>query len=66
MPHLGKNRGLRGLREKTVTMQTRYALRNWYGHGRVVVSCSAEFSGVSWTGKWWLDRKSLNYIISEP
>jgi hypothetical protein len=65
MAHLGRVRGLHGLREKTVTMQTRYALRNLYGHGRVAVSCTAEFNGFSWSDEWRLDGKLLKCVVGD-
>ena len=64
VPHLGRNRGLSGLCEKTITIQTQNALRDKYGHDRVKVSCSAEFTRTAWTGEWWLDGKSLKYTVT--
>ncbi len=64
LPGLGKNRGLASLVEKTITMQTRYALRRRRKGDSIVVSCSATFNGTEWSGRCWLNGSEFEYRIS--
>jgi hypothetical protein len=62
LPSLGRIRGVAGLAEKTVTMQTRYALREHYR--KVEVSCDATFDGQEWHGICWIGPERLTYSVS--
>ena len=65
MHGLGRNKPLRNLSKKRITMAVREKLRNQYRHKNVTVSCSADFKKGIWTGKCTINENSYPYKITE-